>query len=60
MIGIAAHQCQIYSKLLYNMALRIIDMTEHGSISGTVADSLTGDAVNEPVETRCNNDPNDD
>ena len=40
-------------------ALRIIDMTEHGSISGTVADSLTSDALNEPVETQCNNDPND-
>jgi hypothetical protein len=41
-------------------ALRIIDMTEYGSISGTVADSLTTDAVDEPIETQCNNDPNDD
>jgi hypothetical protein len=41
-------------------ALRIVDMTEYGSISGTVADSLTSDSPGEPPATQCNNDPNDD
>lgn len=37
-------------------ALRMVDMTEYGSIRGTVDPALTMDDVDEPEETQCAND----